>query len=166
MFERFTQDARDVVARSQDEARRLQHPSLGPEHLLITADGLRSRLVAFSTDDLDADALAALGIDLERVREASEAHLGPGALGPRKEPMPRGHIPFTKSGKKVLELAVREAVRFHSGEISSAHLLLGLLREAETGDRKAPLARLLDEPEPDLAMLRSDTERLLADRVA
>jgi ATP-dependent Clp protease ATP-binding subunit ClpA len=184
MFERFTPEARDVVARSQDEARRAQHPFIGPEHLLIsmaagsgpgaqvltanglTADTLRDRMGVLSGDDLDMAALAALGIDLDKVREATEANLGPDALGPRRSPMPRGHIPFSKPAKKALELAVREAMRFHSGQISSGHLLLGVLREAETGGRHALVARLLDEREVDLGALRTEAERLIPDRAA
>jgi ATP-dependent Clp protease ATP-binding subunit ClpA len=190
MFERFTSEARDLVARSQDEARQLHHPSLGPEHLLlsmaggsgpgaqvlaahgVTAAALRDRLSVLTGDDLDEAALAALGIDLERVREATEANLGPGALAPRKSRMPSGHIPFSKAAKKVLELAVREAMRFpahmlqDSGEISSGHLLLGLLREADTGDRDALVARLLSERELDLSVLRTETEHLISDRAA
>ena len=35
MFERFTQAARQVVVRGQDEARTFGHPWLGTEHLLL-----------------------------------------------------------------------------------------------------------------------------------
>ena len=183
MFDRFTSEARDVVARSQDEARQLRHAFIGPEHLLIsmaggsgpgslvlqghdiTAEALREQLRAMTGDELDAAALAALGIDLEKVRAATEANLGPGALH-KRAPVPSGHIPFSKPAKKVLELAVREAMRFHSGEISSGHLLLGLLREAETGDHQALVARLLQEPGLDLGVLRAEAEQLIPGRAA
>src|SRR5947199_312957 len=35
MFERFTQQAREVVIHAQDEARDLDHPYIGTEHLLL-----------------------------------------------------------------------------------------------------------------------------------
>ena len=38
------------------------------------------RLEVLADDGLDPDALATLGIDLEQVRAATEARLGPGAL--------------------------------------------------------------------------------------
>jgi ATP-dependent Clp protease ATP-binding subunit ClpA len=184
MFERFTAEAREVVTGAQDEARRLRHPFIGAEHLLVSMAGgtgpgaqvlhargltqeiLRSRLTAFTNDDLDAEALSALGIDLERVREATEANLGPGALDPKRPPMPRGHIPFAKQGKKVLELSLREALRLKSREIDSGHVLLGILREAESRDDDDVTVRLLTDGGVQLDALRSETERLIANRAA
>ncbi len=184
MFERFSKEARDVVARAQDEARQLRHPNIGVEHLLIsmsagsgtgarvlaghgvTAHELRLRLAQLTRDDLDAEALASLGIDLARVREATEAHLGPGALDPKHPPMPSGHIPFSKQGKKVLERALLAAVRMKSHDITSGHLLLGLLREVESSSHTSPAVRLLTGQDFDLPAVCRETEQLLADRAA
>ena len=102
MFERFTQDARVVVVRSQEEARELGHDHIGTEHVLLamlahgegtaaqalaacgmTADDVRRRVVEGNRterDPLDPEALASLGIDLDEVRRATEATFGPGAL--------------------------------------------------------------------------------------
>jgi ATP-dependent Clp protease ATP-binding subunit ClpA len=184
MFERFTSEARAAVAGAQDEARALRHPFIGAEHLLLALAGgtgsgaqvlhahgltqeiLRGRLSAFTNDDLDAEALSALGIDLERVRAATEANLGPGALDPKRPPVPHGHIPFAKQGKKVLELSLREALRMKSREIHSGHVLLGLLREAESQDHDDLTVRLLTDGGVPLDALRSETERLIANRAA
>jgi ATP-dependent Clp protease ATP-binding subunit ClpA len=184
MFERFTSEAREVVSGAQDEARRLRHRFIGPEHLLVSMAGgtgpgahvlhvhgltreiLRSRLTALTNDDLDAEALSALGIDLERVREATEANLGPGALDPKRPPMPQGHIPFAKQAKKVLELSLREALRLKCREIDSGHVLLGLLREAESRDDDDLTVRLLTDGGVQFNALRSETERLIANRAA
>jgi ATP-dependent Clp protease ATP-binding subunit ClpA len=184
MFERFTTEARAAVSGAQDEARELRHPFIGAEHLLVALAGgsgagsqvlqahgltqqvLRERLTAFTNNDLDAEALSALGIDLERVREATEANLGPGALDPRRAPMPKGHIPFTKEGKKVLELSLREALRLKSREIDSGHVLLGLLREAESREDDDLTMRLLTDGGIQSDVLRSETERLIANRAA
>jgi Clp amino terminal domain, pathogenicity island component len=43
----------------------------------------------------------------------------------------RGHITFSPRTKKSLELALREALRLGHREISSEHLLLGILREGQ-----------------------------------
>ncbi|WP_454198557.1 Clp protease N-terminal domain-containing protein [Nocardia sp. Marseille-Q1738] len=87
----------------------------------------------------DAAALRSIGIDLEAVRESLEAHFGEDALD-RAEPEPRrgpfgwgrggnyGHIPFTRDAKKVLELALREALGRKDKSIESGHVLLGILR--------------------------------------
>jgi ATP-dependent Clp protease ATP-binding subunit ClpA len=146
MFEKFTREARTVVAGAQDEARALRNPQIGTEHLLlamlahddlagrllgeygVTADAVRDRLQSPDAS-LDPDALAVLGIDLGEVRRAAEEQFGPGALAAKAVPMPPGHIPFSKGGKKVLELALREAVALRSDSINSGHLLLGLIRE-------------------------------------
>lgn len=166
MFERFTGEARTVVAGAQDEARTLRDPFIGPEHMLlamvshdsvggellrghdVTADALRQRLRDDEGPDsrLDPEALASLGIDLNAVRLAAETQFGPGALAPHARPMPHGHIPFSPTAKKVLELAVREAVADTSTSINSAHLLLGLL-----ADKRA--VALLDDHGVDVHVL-------------
>jgi ATP-dependent Clp protease ATP-binding subunit ClpA len=83
-------------------------------------------------EDLDAEALTTLGIDLDAVRDKVEAAFGPGALdaGGRRNAS-AGHIPFTPRAKKVLELALREAIALKSRSISEVHIALGLLREGE-----------------------------------
>src|SRR3954468_9004777 len=152
MFERFTDEAREVVVRAQDEARRLHHHHIGTEHLLLglleqagsptQAVLVRHGLTRESTVEairvftgggaLDAEALGTFGIDLDAVRTSVEATFGPGALdaaGPGRPP--KGHIPFTGRAKKVLELSLREAIAVKSGSIGAGHLALGLLREGE-----------------------------------
>jgi ATP-dependent Clp protease ATP-binding subunit ClpA len=109
MFERFTDGARQVVVRAQEEARRLGHNYIGCEHLLLAAaassepagavlrdQGVTPERVAAeilrtigsgpaagSADPLrglDREALAAIGIDLDVVRARIEAAFGPDAL--------------------------------------------------------------------------------------
>jgi ATP-dependent Clp protease ATP-binding subunit ClpA len=89
----------------------------------------------------DADALATLGIDLDEVRRRVEEAFGPGALdrtragrgGWRRRglfPMfGRNHLPFGRDAKKVLELALREAIRLKHNYIGCEHILLGLLHD-------------------------------------
>ncbi len=110
MPEQFTGDARQVVVRASEQARRLGHGFIGGEHLLYglaSADGevgavLREqgvtperveaefvRLIGPENtaggslfDTLDRDALTTIGIDLDTVRERIEAAFGPSALAP------------------------------------------------------------------------------------
>ena len=44
---------------------------------------------------------------------------------------PIGHIPFTPRAKKVLELALREALALQHKRIGTEHILLGLIRERD-----------------------------------
>ncbi|WP_327110402.1 Clp protease [Nocardia sp. NBC_01730] len=110
----------------------------------LTHEGVLSRLADNGTEEPlgaeDAEALRSIGIDLDAVRESLEANFGEDALD-RAVPEPRrgplgwgrgsgnvGHIPFAKDAKKVLELALREALGRKDKTIESGHVLLGILR--------------------------------------
>jgi ATP-dependent Clp protease ATP-binding subunit ClpA len=117
MFERFTDRARRVVVLAQEEARLLNHNYIGTEHILL---GL-----LHEGDGVAAKALATMGISLESVRSQVEQIIGTGGSSPS------GHIPFTPRSKKVLELALREALQLGHNYIGTEHILLGLIREGE-----------------------------------
>jgi ATP-dependent Clp protease ATP-binding subunit ClpA len=170
MFERFTSEARQAVAQAQVEARELRHRHIGTEHLLLallaqdtsstavlgryglTHDSVSDTIRGYtSADDLDADALTTLGIDLDAVRERVEETFGPGALDGRGAESPSGHIPFTPRAKKVLELSLREALAMKSKSITDGHIALGLLREGE-----GLAMKVLHDRGIDLADLRRD----------
>jgi ATP-dependent Clp protease ATP-binding subunit ClpA len=118
MFERFTDQARRVVVRAQEEARMLGHNYIGTEHILL---GLLAE-----DDGLAAQALASLEIGLDAAREQVVEIIEEGTGQP-----PTGHIPFTPRTKKVLELSLREAQRLGDSYIGTEHILLGLAREGE-----------------------------------
>jgi ATP-dependent Clp protease ATP-binding subunit ClpA len=178
MFERFTQDAREVVVEAQEEATRLHSGRIGTEHLLLallgrrtpssavlaryglTRDAVAESVVGYvGSGDLDAEALSALGIDLTAVRSSVEASFGPGALD--ADPSPgrgarRGHIPFTPRAKKVLELSLREALALDQKAITDGHITLGLLREGE-----GLAAKVLADLGIDASALRRDVRAAL-----
>jgi ATP-dependent Clp protease ATP-binding subunit ClpA len=156
MLERFSRNARVAVVLAQEEARELSADEIRPEHLLVgvlqsaghdlsgllggyglTAHAVRERLVAGESGDKlfddDAEALRSTGIDLRAVRDSVAGTFGAdvwdNALrrsGRRRRR--RGHIPFTKSAKKVLELALREALAHKDNWIGCEHVILGILR--------------------------------------
>jgi ATP-dependent Clp protease ATP-binding subunit ClpA len=179
MFERFTNEARQTVVQAQHEARRLHSPHIGTEHLLLgmlrledsptsavlvrnglTHDTVATAITAQLADDLDAEALTTLGIDLDAVRDRAEATFGPGALNapaPRcRTREPSRHIPFTPRAKKVLEMSLGEAVALKSSSISDGHIALGLLRE---GDGLA--ARVIHDRGIDADVLRREIRTAL-----
>ena len=114
MFERFTDDARPVVVLAQEHARRLGHRFIGCEHLLLAVVSTDQQAAAVLRErgvtperveeeivrrvglgagpqpvaDLDRDALASIGIDLDAVRARIEASFGPAACpgGPGRPP--------------------------------------------------------------------------------
>ncbi len=117
MFERFTDRARRVVVLAQEEARMFGHNYIGTEHLLLG--------ILHEGENAGATALASLGISLNAMRQAIEDMVGRGEQ-PAAE---SGHIPFTPSGKKVLELSLRESLQLGVSYIGPEHILLALFRE-------------------------------------
>jgi ATP-dependent Clp protease ATP-binding subunit ClpA len=125
MFERFTAHARRAVVTAQEEARELNHNYIGTEHILLALlrrpDGLPNE-----EDGAAPAILEEFGMSRDGVREEVIAKVGMG-----KGKAKSGHIPFTPRAKKVLELALREALQLHHNYIGTEHLLLGLIREDE-----------------------------------
>jgi ATP-dependent Clp protease ATP-binding subunit ClpC len=115
MFERFTERSRRVIVLAQEEARLLRHNYIGTEHLLL---GMLA-----DPEGAAARTLESLDVTLEAARAEVT-----GIIGEGHEPQ-KGHIPFTPRAKKVLELALREALTLRSQSIGSIHLLLGLVTE-------------------------------------
>ena len=117
MFERFTDRARRVIVLAQDEARSLNHGYIGTEHLLV---GLLAEGTGFAARALDG-----LDIELAAIRQDVAEIIGPGS------DVLSGHTPFTPRAKKVLELALREALGLGHNYIGTEHVLLGLIAEGE-----------------------------------
>lgn len=116
MFERFTNEARAVVVRAQEEARTLSHGYIGTEHLLLGLLNVPSQACT---------ALTNRGVEHAAVQEGVIASLGRGST------QNEGHIPFTPRAKKVLELALREALSLGHNHIGAEHLLLGVIRDGD-----------------------------------
>jgi Clp amino terminal domain, pathogenicity island component len=142
MFQRFTDRSRRVVVLAQEEARMLNHNTIGTEHLLL---GL-----IHEGEGVAARALKSLDINLETVRQQVEEVIG------RGEEPPSGHIPFTPRAKKVLELSLREAIQLGHNYIGTEHILLGLIREGE-----GVAAQVLVKLGADLNRVRQQVIRLL-----
>jgi ATP-dependent Clp protease ATP-binding subunit ClpA len=161
MFERFSPEGRQVVLDAKAQAVRLGHNFIGCEHLMLSLSasgtlvgevfrelGLAPaavepvvlRLLRAPRALIDKDALAAIGIDLEKVTARIEEAFGPGALDcpprrvrrrwrrPRALVSPAGKVtPFTPNAKKCLEGALRQAVPTRDGHIGVAHMAVSLL---------------------------------------
>lgn len=181
MFERFTREARSVVIDAQGHARRLGHRRIGTEHLLLaiaSAPGPASDLLGAAGVTLsdvesdiatlgaparssDRDALASIGIDLDRVRDAASATFGADALDPSDRDSSRGrrarhrrrpadrtwrHLPFSERAKTALGLALRESLRLGTKAITPEHVLLGVLREGRSRACEVLAARHVSFP--------------------
>lgn len=117
MFERFTERARQAVILAEEEARTLEHGYIGTEHILLGL--LREE------NGLAARVLRSLDISLERSRDTLLQ------ITPQGEDVLPLKLPFTPRSKKVLELALREALSLEHNYVGTEHILLGLVREHE-----------------------------------
>jgi ATP-dependent Clp protease ATP-binding subunit ClpA len=118
----------------------------------LTAQGVRADIERLTgspepvLSDDDAAALRTIGIDVEAVLARVEESFGPGALDPDPDDgraetkrgflgrhgapaQPRSR--FSASGRKALELSLREALRLKHNYIGTGHLLLGLIRSGD-----------------------------------
>lgn len=101
MTRNFTEGANAIVVQAYEHATRLGHPCLGGEHLLlalaasqpaggvlrehgVTPERVEAEIVRLSGSglfsDLDRDALATVGVDIDAVRATTEASFGQEAL--------------------------------------------------------------------------------------
>jgi ATP-dependent Clp protease ATP-binding subunit ClpC len=143
VFERFTERARQVVVLAQDEARALKHNYIGTEHILLGLLREEEGLAARVLDSLD--------ITVEEVRQQVARIVGQG------DEATSGQIPFTPRAKKVLELALREALSLGHNYIGTEHILLGLVRENE-----GVAARILLDFDADAEKIRNEIIRMLS----
>jgi len=114
---RFSKRARRSLAYAQEEARRLNHPYIGTEHLLL---GL-----VREENSVAARVLRSLGVEADTVRSAVEEIIGSG-----EQPV-MSRIGLSPRTKRIIELAVSQAREMGNNYIGTEHLLLGLIEEGE-----------------------------------
>ncbi|WP_028060878.1 Clp protease N-terminal domain-containing protein [Candidatus Solirubrobacter pratensis] len=121
MFERFTDQARDVVDAARDEARLMRHAHIGTEHLLVG--------IARGEDDAAA-LLHRHGLTGERARAEVVRMVGMGEDGER------GQLAFTPAAHDALHQTIEEAMRLGHERADAAHLLLAILRQPDALARR------------------------------
>jgi ATP-dependent Clp protease ATP-binding subunit ClpC len=97
-----------------------------------------------------ASVLAALDVGVAEVRAQVARIVGPGDDATARQ------IPFTPRAKRVLELALREALSLGSNYIGTEHLLLGLVREGE-----GVAVQMLEDLGADRNRIRDEVVRAL-----
>jgi ATP-dependent Clp protease ATP-binding subunit ClpA len=181
MFDRFTDQAREVVVVAQEEAIAAGHPWLGTEHLLVamlrgeedvpaealgslgvTSENIRADLMdAVGTPDrptagpLDRRALETIGIDVEEIRRRLEDSFGPGALEGTKAWKEMRCLRLDPTTKKVLQVALREAIRLGEKRVRPEHILLAIVRVQD-----CLAAQLLAKRVPLWLLREAVTERI------
>jgi ATP-dependent Clp protease ATP-binding subunit ClpC len=116
MHKRFTDQARQVAVRAQDEASLLNHDRAGTEHILLA--------FFHEQDSIAAKALLSLGITPEAVRAVIRQ-----APGRKQEDRRAPVAKYTRQAENVLDLSLHEALRLGDNQIGTEHILLALTRE-------------------------------------
>ncbi|MEE8601383.1 Clp protease N-terminal domain-containing protein [Euzebya tangerina] len=142
MFERFTEDAREVVVEAQRIGRERGERAIDEEHLLLallvigqplggallTTGGLTAAAVRERMDRSDEQLLATLGVDVEVVRARMVRTFGEAAVRRLGRHRRGGHIPFTSAAKTLLERSLREALARKDRHIGPEHIVLAMFR--------------------------------------
>jgi ATP-dependent Clp protease ATP-binding subunit ClpA len=119
---RFDAQARLVFHYAAEESRRLGHPRITPEHLLLGALRLEHAAV---------EALSQMGLGLTQARHKIEDKLG------KREPIALSQVPEVSQAATVcMEAAAAEARRLQDEQIGVGHVLLGIIRTAEASSRQ------------------------------
>jgi ATP-dependent Clp protease ATP-binding subunit ClpA len=114
VLENYSIGAQRVVSLATIEARTLDHPRVGTEHLLL---GLLS-----DNDGEPGDVLRAAGVTLPAARIKVVEALGADAGSPISEA-----LPFTPRAQRALERAGRFSRKEQEPEVTAGHVLLGVL---------------------------------------
>jgi hypothetical protein len=114
-MERMTPRGRRVLAAAAEEAREAGHGYVGTEHLLL---GLLHEPEAIAAKVLEQQ-----GATAERIRAETVTRLGPRSATTSDDP------PLTPRARRVLDLALGEALRLGHNYLGTEHLLLALLTE-------------------------------------
>ncbi|WP_027343773.1 Clp protease N-terminal domain-containing protein [Hamadaea tsunoensis] len=121
-YERFTDRAKVVALKAQNEARNRGHAEVTSLHLVL---GLLAEWEGFA-----GQAIESAGATKEQVAAATVA-----ALPPDAEPI-HYHVPYSAGMKKTHELIVRTALRMGHNYVGTEHVLIGLLEnDTEPGAR-------------------------------
>ena len=130
MDDNFSPKVKDVIAYSKEEALRLGHDFIGTEHLML---GLLRK-----ANGEAIDILTTLDIDLDMLRKKIEglSPANPDAVGGND----KKSLHLTKQAEKALKTTFLEAKLYKSQAVSTAHLLLCVLR-----NENDPTTKLLNK---------------------
>ena len=117
MEAKFSQQLKDVLTYSREEALRLGNDYIGVEHFLLG--------ILREGEGKAIQALTDLGVNLIDLRKNIETQIKEkGAKKPKME-----NIPLVKQAERALKITYLEAKLFNSEQIETEHLLLSILKD-------------------------------------
>lgn len=154
MDDNFSQEVKDVISYSKDEAIRLSHDSIGTEHLLLGLLKVEQGEASNILNNLD--------IDIDFLRHKIET-LNPASHN--KELLNnKVQLHLTKQAERALRLTYLEVKLFKNDEINSVHLLLCILKNSDD-----PTTQILNKMKVDYDTVKQeylntrDTEKTSSD---
>jgi ATP-dependent Clp protease ATP-binding subunit ClpC len=147
----FTEEVRQVMNLSQEEARQFQHRAVGIEHLLL---GLLRQ-----SEGVAGNVLTNVGLELNQVRQVVASGMG------RGKAIVVGEIAPNPRASKILSWAVDEAKALGEEKADTGHLLLSLVREDASVSASAATRghmSFLDAREVNREAIRTQTLHLLS----
>ncbi|PHI20015.1 Clp protease ClpC [Lewinellaceae bacterium SD302] len=139
----FTPEIKQAISRSKQEAVRLGHSYVGPEHLLLG--------VLSMDESLSIRVLKNLGVDLGALRENLQENVQ--RYGGDESGKSISKMPLNYQADKVLKVTFLEAKMLKTTQISPEHLILSILRNKEL-----PATRILGRYEVDYDIYKSELD--------
>lgn len=134
----FTPSAKNVLAISQEQAKRFKHQAVGTEHLLLA--------LAIEKNGIAYKVFQQFSVTETDIVEEIERFTGYGTL---KNVGANDYLPYSPKAKEVLAAAGDEAKRLGAAKIGTEHLLLALL-----SDENILSSRILISLDMDLSQTR------------
>jgi len=126
MEAKFSPQVKDVLSFSREEALRLGHSYIGPEHLMLG--------IVREGESLAAILLRRTGVDLTQLRKQIESMTRMAATPSMQQSYPS--IPLTTQAERVLKLTHLEAKNFKANLVGTEHLLLSIMKDQDNAATK------------------------------
>ncbi|MBN1180913.1 MAG: ATP-dependent Clp protease ATP-binding subunit [Bacteroidales bacterium] len=147
MDAKFSQQIKDVLSYSREEAIRLGNDYLGSEHLFlgILRDG----------EGIAIDVLVSLGVELVDLKKNIEDQIR--KENPGKQ-LDSENLPLMRNAERVLKLIYLEAKSLNNPTIDTGHLLLALLK-----DETNVVTQMLESQNINYDQVKSELHRIIHD---
>ena len=115
---KFTQQAQHAISNAEKAAKKLSHPYVGTEHLLL---GLRQEFASVA-----GQVLAGHGVDEEKLLKLMDE-----LVAPNKKTEKRQKPKESPRFQYILEDSAREAAHFHMDIVGTEHILVAIIRDLD-----------------------------------
>jgi len=114
-FAIFSESTHDIINKSEEEAKRLNHNYVGTGHILLAL----TKKIPTAANEV----LKNLGINLPKFPARIEASMG------HRPSIESAETGLTSAAKKTIELSMEESIRLGSDRVQPEHILIGLVRQ-------------------------------------